>query len=202
MFLAFLRIFRGFGVADEDTEEDADDLDETPEVDVGDECYAAEVQVDDDSIAIADELEEDDDERPALGSVESVVEEDANAAELDDVGEDEMHEVDVGEENNEIEVFQVQDDIIANSDEVAEAEDEGPEAESAEGAAVEEESNSAELDEVGDDTPATDEDTEEDADDVELYDTTSVSNPNRSMETHKSSLVCIAPRTCVHRAEE
>jgi hypothetical protein len=69
------------------------------------------VQVDDDSIAIADELEEDDDEGPALESVESVVEEDANAAELDDIGEDEMHEVDVGEEIKEAEV-QVQDDIM------------------------------------------------------------------------------------------
>jgi hypothetical protein len=121
---------------------------------------------DDDSIAIADELEEDDDEGPALRSVESVVEEDANAAELDDVGDDEMHEVDVGEENNETEV-QVQDDIMASTDEVAEAEDEGPEAETAKSTAVvEKESNAVELDDVGEDNPAADEVTEEESDNL------------------------------------
>ena len=138
----------GSPAAGEDAEEDADDLDKAPEVDAGEESYAAEVQVEDDTIASADELEEDDDEGPDLESVEAVVEEDANAAELDNIDEDEMQEVDAGEESYAAEV-QVEDDTIASPDEVPEAEDEGAEAEAAEGAAIEEESNAAELDDIG-----------------------------------------------------
>ena len=138
----------GSPAAGEDAEEDADDLDKAPEVDAGEESYAAEVQVEDDTIASADELEEDDDEGPDLESVEAVVEEDANAAEFDNIDEDEMQEVDAGEESYAAEV-QVEDDTIASPDEVPEAEDEGAEAEAAEGAAIEEESNAAELDDIG-----------------------------------------------------
>jgi len=78
-----------------------------------------------------------------------VVEEDANVAELDNTGQDEMQEVDVGEESYAAGA-QIKDLTIVSPDEVAEAEDEdeGSEAEAAEGAAVEEESNAAELDGV------------------------------------------------------
>jgi len=73
------------------------------------------------------------------------VEEESNAAEIDGVGEVEMQEDDVGEESYVTEV-QVEDNTIVSPDEVPEAEDEGAEAEAAEGAAVEEDTNAAELD--------------------------------------------------------
>ena len=54
---------------------------------------------------------------------EAVVEEDANVAELDNTGQDEMQEVDVGEESYGA-GEQIKDVTIASPDEVAEAEDE------------------------------------------------------------------------------
>ncbi len=65
-------------------------------------------------------------------------------------------EVDAGYENDaEVEV---EDDTIASPDEVAIGEN-------AEGALVEEVANAAELDNISEDNPAAEEDTEEDADD-------------------------------------
>ena len=66
-------------------------------------------------------------------------------------------EVDAGDENDAAEV-EVEDDTIASPDEVAIGEN-------AEGALVEEVANAAELDDVSEDNPAAEEDTEEDADD-------------------------------------
>jgi hypothetical protein len=54
------------------------------------------MQVEDDNISSTNELKEDDDECPDLESVEAAVEEDANVAELDNTGQDEMQQVDVG----------------------------------------------------------------------------------------------------------
>ena len=54
--------------------------------------------------------------------------------------------------------MEVEDDTIASPDEVAIGEN-------AEGALVEEVANAAELDDVSEDNPAAEEDTEEDADD-------------------------------------
>ena len=48
------------------------------------------MQVEDDNFSSTNVLEEDDDECPDLESVEAVVEEDANVAELDNTGQDEM----------------------------------------------------------------------------------------------------------------
>ena len=59
-------------------------------IDVGQESYTAEVQVEDDNFSSTNVLEEDDDECPDLESVEAVVEEDANVAELDNTGQDKM----------------------------------------------------------------------------------------------------------------
>ena len=74
-----------------------------------------------------------------------MVEEDANVAELDNTGQDEMQEVDVGEESYAAGA-QIKDLTIVSPDEVPEAEDEGAEAEAAEVAAVEENTNATELD--------------------------------------------------------